>query len=171
MNRCSLAAAVDALNLPAVESRTVHSSQGNRNLFPSMQFLLILLGAEWEYIILSCVRSRQYEGESSQDARSCMQHSFGLIKDRRCLNVALTRARSGLIILGTIVIFCFNFFLFLQETNRKLLYIQATLKFFAATIFYATCWKITNVVASSFRKNDTLTCWGANFVLCFFFIV
>ena len=44
-------------------------------------------GREKEYIVLSCVRSSE-------------KHGIGFLADPRRLNVALTRARFGLVILG-----------------------------------------------------------------------
>ncbi|WAR23847.1 HELZ2-like protein [Mya arenaria] len=68
----------------AMNVRTVVSSQGG----------------EWDYVIFSTVRSLpHYKIEKSPTLGWCKQ-SLGFITDRNQVNVALTRARKGLIIIG-----------------------------------------------------------------------
>ena len=62
--------------------------------------LFVLLGDEWDYVILSLVRSMpEYEIEKSPSIGWC-KRNMGFITDEHQINVALTRARLGLIILG-----------------------------------------------------------------------
>ncbi|XP_052763926.1 helicase with zinc finger domain 2-like [Mya arenaria] len=57
-------------------------------------------GGEWDYVIFSTVRSlKDYAIETSPTLGWCMKH-LGFITDRNQINVALTRARKGLIIIG-----------------------------------------------------------------------
>ncbi|KAL3868673.1 hypothetical protein ACJMK2_041451 [Sinanodonta woodiana] len=57
-------------------------------------------GGEWEYVIFSTVRSLPvYEIESTPSFGWCAQN-LGFIIDRHQINVALTRAKRGLIIVG-----------------------------------------------------------------------
>ncbi|XP_052764074.1 helicase with zinc finger domain 2-like isoform X2 [Mya arenaria] len=57
-------------------------------------------GGEWDYVIFSTVRSlKDYAIETSPTRGWCMKH-LGFITDRNQINVALTRARKGLIIVG-----------------------------------------------------------------------
>jgi len=57
-------------------------------------------GDEWDYVIISLVRSMpQYEIEKKPSLGWC-QKNMGFITDQHQINVALTRARHGLIIIG-----------------------------------------------------------------------
>ena len=59
-----------------------------------------ILGSEWDYVILSTVRSlSQVETEKNPTIGWRKKH-LGFIVDENQMNVALTRARKGLIIVG-----------------------------------------------------------------------
>jgi len=57
-------------------------------------------GGEWDYVIMSTVRSLpSYKIEPNPTHGWCRQN-LGFITDRNQVNVALTRARRGLFIVG-----------------------------------------------------------------------
>ncbi|XP_053394348.1 helicase with zinc finger domain 2-like [Mercenaria mercenaria] len=57
-------------------------------------------GGEWDYVIFSTVRSLpDYKIEKNPTIGWC-QHNLGFITDKNQVNVAITRARKGLIIIG-----------------------------------------------------------------------
>lgn len=61
---------------------------------------LIIAGNEWDYVVLSTVRSLpRGEIEPNPWPGWCMKH-MGFITDAHQINVAITRAKSGLIIIG-----------------------------------------------------------------------
>ena len=58
------------------------------------------IGDEWDFVILSLVRSMpKYEIERKPSVGWCKKN-MGFITDEHQINVALTRARLGLIIIG-----------------------------------------------------------------------
>ena len=62
---------------------------------------LKLLGAERDFIVLSTVRSMPVEQiVSSTDNQQWLTSHLGFLIDERQMNVALTRAKHGLIIIG-----------------------------------------------------------------------
>ena len=68
-----------------------------------MQFMILFIiatGGEWDYVIFSLVRSLpEYKIEGNPTMGWCKQN-MGFITDKHQINVALTRARKGLIIVG-----------------------------------------------------------------------
>lgn len=62
---------------------------------------VFFLGGEWDYVIFSTVRSLpDYKIEKNPTLGWC-QHNLGFITDKNQINVAITRARKGLVIIGT----------------------------------------------------------------------
>jgi superfamily I DNA and/or RNA helicase len=65
-----------------------------------LYYFSTLLGGEWDYVIFSTVRSLpDYKIEPNPTLGWC-KHNLGFITDKNQINVALTRARKGLIIIG-----------------------------------------------------------------------
>lgn len=61
---------------------------------------MLIIGGEWNYVIFSTVRSLpRYRIEKKPTLGWCKK-SLGFISDEHQINVALTRARRGLIIIG-----------------------------------------------------------------------
>ena len=66
------------------------------------------IGDEWDYIILSLVRSMpEFEIEGNPSIDWC-ERNMGFITDEHQINVALTRARAGLIIIGAFYFILLN---------------------------------------------------------------
>jgi len=64
-------------------------------------------GSEWNYVVLSTVRSQRIEciaaskpKHGAQTARTWHNKTLGIITDKHQINVAITRARNGLVIIG-----------------------------------------------------------------------
>ena len=64
------------------------------------RLLVICVGGEWDYVILSTVRSLPSYKIEAQHTRGWKGVNLGFITDRNQVNVALTRARRGLFIVG-----------------------------------------------------------------------
>ena len=68
--------------------------------------VILAIGGEWDYVIFSTVRSLpEYKIEKRPTLGWCKQN-LGFITDQNQINVALTRARKGLIIIGKVSCFC-----------------------------------------------------------------
>ena len=59
-----------------------------------------VVGGEWDFVIFSTVRSRPRYRIENVPTRGWQKENLGFIKDENQTNVALTRAREGLIIVG-----------------------------------------------------------------------
>lgn len=96
--------------------------------------MFVFSGGEWDYVIFSTVRSLpEYKIEQNPTLGWC-KHNLGFITDRNQVNVALTRARKGLIIIGIpyssltilLIISCFviryskSTLIWIVETHRNL---------------------------------------------------
>ncbi|KAG8567173.1 hypothetical protein GDO81_013523 [Engystomops pustulosus] len=57
-------------------------------------------GSEWRYVIFSTVRSTSADELDSRPTYSWLRHHLGFLADPNQINVALTRAKEGLCILG-----------------------------------------------------------------------
>ena len=62
--------------------------------------ILWLLGSEKDYVILSLVRSLPEKEIERNPSRSWLMEKLGFITDEHQINVALTRAKRGLCIIG-----------------------------------------------------------------------
>ena len=63
-------------------------------------YILLCLGGEWDYVILSLVRSLPKYRIEKQPTLGWCKENLGFITDEHQINVALTRARKGIIIIG-----------------------------------------------------------------------
>ena len=89
--------------------KTVVSSQGGSS-FPDVVCTLcrsvvrlysLLLGDEWDYVILSTVRSLPEYQIDENPSMGWLKHNLGFILDHNQINVAITRARKGLVVIGS----------------------------------------------------------------------
>ena len=63
-------------------------------------FQLSPLGSEWDYVIISLVRSLPKEDIEPQPSMRWLKERLGFLTDEHQINVALTRAKRGLCIIG-----------------------------------------------------------------------
>ena len=60
----------------------------------------LFAGKEWDYVILSTVRSLSFNEIDLNPPKQWLSSHLGVVADPHQVNVALTRAKSGLIIIG-----------------------------------------------------------------------
>ena len=58
------------------------------------------LGSEWDYVILSLVRSLSKDDIDPEPSPQWRREHLGFLTDEHQMNVGLTRARKGLCIIG-----------------------------------------------------------------------
>ena len=63
--------------------------------------LCVGVGSEWDYVLLSTVRSLPQREIDAHPSDRWRAQNLGFITDQHQINVAMTRARLGLIIIGT----------------------------------------------------------------------
>ncbi|XP_046355409.2 helicase with zinc finger domain 2-like isoform X1 [Haliotis rufescens] len=66
----------------------------------NVQTVVASQGGEWDYVIFSTVRSLPHYKIEKNPTRGWCKHNLGFITDANQMNVSLTRARKGLIIIG-----------------------------------------------------------------------
>ena len=64
----------------------------------------LFLGSESDYVILSTVRSSNHPESAIQVDRSWLFKHIGFVTDDHQINVAITRAKRGLLIIGELFI-------------------------------------------------------------------
>ena len=65
-----------------------------------------MIGSEWDYVILCTVHSRN-ECDIDVKATVDWQHRYlDILTDEKLINMAVTRARKGLIIVGKLLFYC-----------------------------------------------------------------
>ena len=57
-------------------------------------------GSEWDYVILSLVRSLSKDEIDPEPSLSWLREHLGFLTDEHQMNVGLTRARKGLCVIG-----------------------------------------------------------------------
>ena len=65
-------------------------------------FFSQILGSEWDYVIISLVRSVKYDEIDPEPSPSWLREHLGFLTDEHQMNVGLTRARRGLCVIGKI---------------------------------------------------------------------
>lgn len=87
-------------------------------------FLVILIGGEWDYIIFSLVRSLpDFRIEKCPTLGWCSQN-LGFITDKHQINVALTRAKKGLFLIGKISSLTHGVWPILTDTHATVFWVK-----------------------------------------------
>ena len=63
-------------------------------------FIGSLAGSEWDYVIISLVRSLKKDEIDPEPTKTWLQEHLGFLRDEHQMNVGLTRARRGLCLIG-----------------------------------------------------------------------
>uniref|UniRef100_A0A3Q2VF46 Helicase with zinc finger 2 n=1 Tax=Haplochromis burtoni TaxID=8153 RepID=A0A3Q2VF46_HAPBU len=79
-------------------------------------------GSEWRYVILSTVCSLPNEEIEKQPERSWLSKHLGFVGDPNQINVAITRAKEGLCIIGEIMQLCRSVFKNYADVAELLIY-------------------------------------------------
>ena len=66
----------------------------------SDQCFTTFTGSEWDYVIISTVRSKPMQDIDEHPSRRYVSAALGFLTDKHQMNVAITRAKRGLIIVG-----------------------------------------------------------------------
>ena len=96
------------LQLPLLECENDGYFSGRSNILsPSSAHLVhayayfnSIVGSEWDYVIISLVRSLKKDEIDPEPTQSWLRERLGFLTDEHQMNVGLTRARRGLCIIG-----------------------------------------------------------------------
>ena len=72
----------------------------NCTFTPNVRHILCHAGSEWDYVILSLVRSLNKDDFEPEPSMYWLREHLGFLTDEHLMNVGLTRARKGLCIIG-----------------------------------------------------------------------
>lgn len=75
-------------------------SPQNGNLVLANAYFNSIVGSEWDYVIISLVRSLKKDEIDPEPTQSWLREHLGFLTDEHQMNVGLTRARRGLCIIG-----------------------------------------------------------------------
>ena len=68
-----------------------------------VKLIIDSVGGEWDFVILSTVRTLPWYKIEERPTRGWKRANLGCITDENEMNVALTRAREGLVVVGTYI--------------------------------------------------------------------